>query len=80
MRTDPATRVFGDVRINVVVSAVVFVGAMAYLLLVRKPREVPPFGPAPTDDAPDDREAVPVDTAPADGAGGADGPNPKRSP
>jgi prolipoprotein diacylglyceryl transferase len=80
MRTDPATRVFGDVRINVVVSAVVFVGAVAYLLLVRKPREVPPFGPAPTDDASDDREAVPVDTAPADGAGGADGPNAKRSP
>jgi prolipoprotein diacylglyceryl transferase len=80
MRTDPATRVFGDVRINVVVAAVVFVGAVAYLLLVRKPREVPPFGPASTDDASDDREAVPVDTAPADGAGGAGGPSPKRSP
>jgi prolipoprotein diacylglyceryl transferase len=80
MRTDPATRVFGDVRINVVVAAVVFVGAVAYLLLVRMPREVPPFGPAPTDDASDDREAVPVDTAPADGVGGADGPSPKRSP
>ena len=48
MRTDPATRVFGDIRINVVVSAVVFVGALAYLFLVRGPREV--FGrnaPAP---------------------------------
>jgi prolipoprotein diacylglyceryl transferase len=39
MRSDPATRVFGDIRINVVVSAVVFVGALAYLLIVRKPRE-----------------------------------------
>jgi prolipoprotein diacylglyceryl transferase len=45
MRTDPATRVFGDVRINVVVSALVFAGAVAYLIVVRKPREVPPFPP-----------------------------------
>jgi prolipoprotein diacylglyceryl transferase len=44
MRTDPATRVFGDIRINVVVAAVVFVCAVAYLVLVRRPREVPPFG------------------------------------
>jgi prolipoprotein diacylglyceryl transferase len=47
MRTDPATRVFGDVRINVVVAALVFLGAVAYIALVRAPREVPPFGPAP---------------------------------
>jgi prolipoprotein diacylglyceryl transferase len=40
MRTDPATRVFGDVRINVVVAAVVFVGAVTYLWWVRGPREV----------------------------------------
>jgi len=40
MRTDEATRVFGDIRINVVVSAVVFVGAVLYVALVRKPREV----------------------------------------
>ena len=39
LRTDPATRVFGDVRINVVVAAVVFVAALAYFLLVRGPRE-----------------------------------------
>jgi prolipoprotein diacylglyceryl transferase len=45
MRTDPATRVFGDIRINVVVAGVVYAGAIAYLLLVRKPREVPPFPP-----------------------------------
>ncbi|HEY2195212.1 MAG TPA: prolipoprotein diacylglyceryl transferase [Actinomycetospora sp.] len=39
LRTDPATRVFGDVRINVVVSGVVFVAAVVYLLVVRGPRE-----------------------------------------
>ena len=39
LRTDPATRVFGDVRINVVVAAVVFVGAVVYLIAVRGPRE-----------------------------------------
>jgi prolipoprotein diacylglyceryl transferase len=39
MRTDQATRVFGDIRINVVVSAVVFVLAIVYLVVVRKPRE-----------------------------------------
>ncbi len=41
MRSDEATRVFGDIRINVVVSVVVFVGAVIYLALMRKPREVP---------------------------------------
>jgi prolipoprotein diacylglyceryl transferase len=45
LRTDPATRVFGEIRINVVVAGVVYAGAIAYLLLVRKPREVPPFPP-----------------------------------
>jgi prolipoprotein diacylglyceryl transferase len=45
MRTDPATRVFGDIRINVLVSGIVYAGAVAYLLIVRKPREVPPFEP-----------------------------------
>ncbi|GAA4784733.1 prolipoprotein diacylglyceryl transferase [Actinomycetospora chlora] len=44
MRTDPATRVFGDVRINVVVAGVVFLGAVLYLVLVRGDREV--FGRA----------------------------------
>ncbi|MDN5916727.1 MAG: prolipoprotein diacylglyceryl transferase [Pseudonocardia sp.] len=46
MRTDPATRVFGDIRINVVVSAVVFLGAVAYVLLARRGREElpPPVG------------------------------------
>jgi prolipoprotein diacylglyceryl transferase len=40
LRSDYATRVFGDIRINVVVAAVVFVGAVAYIAAVRKPREV----------------------------------------
>jgi hypothetical protein len=40
MRTDYATRVFGDIRINVVVAALVCVGALVYLAVVRKPREV----------------------------------------
>jgi prolipoprotein diacylglyceryl transferase len=39
LRTDPATRVFGDVRINVVVAGVVFVAALVYFLVVRGPRE-----------------------------------------
>ena len=43
LRTDPATRVFGDIRINVVVAVVVFLGAVTYLVVVRKPREEPPF-------------------------------------
>lgn len=39
MRTDPATRVFGDVRINVVVAAVVFLGAMVYVAVAPRGRE-----------------------------------------
>jgi prolipoprotein diacylglyceryl transferase len=57
MRDDPATTVFGDIRINTVVSAVVFVGAALYLVLMRRPREVldtpdpevEPDGPEPAD-------------------------------
>lgn len=51
MRTDYATRVFGDIRVNVVVSAVVFIGAVLYIALVRKPREV--LDLAPDADKPD---------------------------
>ena len=40
-----STRVFGDIRINVLVAGVVYAGAIAYLLVVRRPREVPPFPP-----------------------------------
>lgn len=53
MRDDPATTVFGDIRINTVVSAVVFVGAALYLVLMRKPREVLPAVAAdPPEDEP----------------------------
>ncbi len=73
MRTDPATRVFGDIRVNVVVSAVVFLGAVAYLAIVRKPREVPPFGPAVGDpDGPDEHNGP-------DDPDGPDGPTPTGS-
>ncbi|GAA2801478.1 prolipoprotein diacylglyceryl transferase [Crossiella cryophila] len=54
MRTDTATLVFG-VRINVIVSAVVFLGAVAFLLLVRGKREDPADwrqDPAPDEDDP----------------------------
>ena len=62
MRSDPATRVFGDIRINTVVSAVVFLGAVAYLLWVRKPREVlapaEDAGPATSPDSADRVESA----------------------
>jgi prolipoprotein diacylglyceryl transferase len=73
MRTDYATRVLGDIRINVVVSAVVCIGALLYLVLERRPREVltgpaaADAGQAPADTAdsedtarPDDEAMVPV--------------------
>ena len=70
MRTDDATRVFGDLRINVVVSAVVFVGAVLYLVLVRRPREVLPTAADAGSESPTgDGELVPV----AAGAGRASG-------
>jgi prolipoprotein diacylglyceryl transferase len=52
LRTDPATRVFGDIRINVVVSAVVFVLAVVYFVLARGrgPREVLPTPASGPDD------------------------------
>jgi prolipoprotein diacylglyceryltransferase len=66
LRTDPATRVFGDIRINVVVSAVVFVLAVVYFVLARGrgPREVLPT-PASGPDGAD------AGAAPAPGEGGA---------
>ncbi|HXV93127.1 MAG TPA: prolipoprotein diacylglyceryl transferase [Pseudonocardia sp.] len=56
MRTDPATTVFGDVRINVVVAAVVFALAVAYIAVAPRGREQ--VGPAPeaTEDAGPDEE------------------------
>ena len=42
IRTDPATTLFGDVRINVVVSAVAFIVAVSAFILTRKrKRETP---------------------------------------
>jgi prolipoprotein diacylglyceryl transferase len=77
LRTDPATRVFGDVRINVVVSALVFAGAVAYLIVVRKPREVPPFPPrsGASDTTTGDTTTDDTDATPAD-----DGAEPDREP
>jgi prolipoprotein diacylglyceryl transferase len=79
MRTDYATRVFGDIRINVVVSAVVFVAAVLYIALVRKPREVldaPPApdgaGTAPATDTPDTPDSADVTDATDARTGGAE--------
>jgi prolipoprotein diacylglyceryl transferase len=69
MRSDPATRVFGDIRINVVVSVVVFVGAVIYLLVVRGPREEPAKASA-GGDGPGPGE--PPDAAPSGGPTSAD--------
>ena len=65
LRSDPATRVFGDIRINVVVSAVVFLGAVVYFLVVRGPRE-DLSGSFLTEDAPGGGASRPD---PADSAG-----------
>ncbi len=77
MRTDPATRVLGDLRINVVVAAVVFVAAVFYVLLAKKGREVLVFAEVREPD----REPVAVGAAASGGgtlgaaaaAGGAGG-------
>jgi prolipoprotein diacylglyceryl transferase len=78
IRTDPATRVFGDIRINVVVAAVVFAGAVAYLVLVRKPREEPPFtredGDAAADPAVATGGTAPAAPNPADDTADDDQP------
>ena len=45
LRTDPATMIFGEVRINVVVSAVVFAAAVAvFVAITRKVRRDPDTG------------------------------------
>jgi prolipoprotein diacylglyceryl transferase len=68
MRTDHATRVFGDIRINVVVAALVFAAAVLYIALVRKPREVLE-GPA----------AAPVEEPVPDGAASGAEPSEEKS-
>ncbi|MGD9986107.1 prolipoprotein diacylglyceryl transferase [Pseudonocardia sp.] len=80
MRTDPATTVFGGVRINVVVSAVVFLAAVAYVAIVRGPRETltGPAAPDPEDSGPTGaapgpaRDADVGGDAPSDAAGADD--------
>jgi prolipoprotein diacylglyceryl transferase len=77
MRTDHATRVFGDIRINVVVSVVVFAAAVAYIALVRKPREVlePPVDeaePAPAETTDGTHEEEGATDRPAEEKDGAE--------
>jgi len=55
MRVDPATEVFGGIRINVVVAAVVFVLAVLYIAFAPRGRERPP-APADPDDRADDTD------------------------
>ncbi|HJC86324.1 MAG TPA: prolipoprotein diacylglyceryl transferase [Candidatus Corynebacterium faecigallinarum] len=65
MRTDSATTVFGDIRINTVVSAVVFVGAAALFLVTRnRTREEPEYVFGPPVEGEDGEDA---DTAGTDG-------------
>lgn len=71
LRTDPATTVFGDIRINTVVSAAVFVVAVALFVLTRKrTREDPEYvaGPPIAEDDADDTE----DTEDTEGNAGGD--------
>ena len=84
LRTDSATLVFGGIRINVVVSVVVFVGAVLYIALAKRGREEPfatgdgadgdAVGSAPVDD---DRAA---DEAVRDTDGPAKTDEPDRDP
>ncbi len=72
MRTDPATQVFG-MRINVLVSAVVFLGAVAYVVLAKRGREqiTRPDGPEPDDGpASTTAEGSATDDDPAPGTAG----------
>jgi prolipoprotein diacylglyceryl transferase len=50
MRSDPATMIFG-LRINVITSAVVFLGALVYLTMARRGREDPATLAAPKEPA-----------------------------
>jgi prolipoprotein diacylglyceryl transferase len=68
LRTDPATTVFG-VRINVITSIVVFLGAVAYLFLVRGPRET--LASAVAGDADQAVEPAATEEHSAEGAPGA---------
>ena len=65
LRVDPATMVYGQ-RINVITSVVVFLGAVAYLFLVRGPREI--LSPTPDTSAAGVADADADDSASADPA------------
>ncbi|MBW0118446.1 prolipoprotein diacylglyceryl transferase family protein, partial [Pseudonocardia abyssalis] len=71
MRTDPATEVFGGIRINNVVSVVVFLGAAAYFALAPRGREVLPRPDEPEPEA---------DAAPAVDLGKRDPADPEPDP
>ena len=82
LRTDTATTVFGGIRINVVVSVVVFAGAVLYIALAKRGREelAPtgagdgPGGDATASAADPDPDAADPDAADPDAADpGADG-------
>jgi prolipoprotein diacylglyceryl transferase len=78
LRTDPATMVFG-VRINVITSVVVFLGAVIYLLVVRGPREtLAPAADAVSDEPGTGRETSSEQTR-AKASADPSGPAPGRS-
>ncbi|AOS62775.1 prolipoprotein diacylglyceryl transferase [Actinoalloteichus hymeniacidonis] len=72
MRTDQATMIFGQ-RINVFTSALVFLGAVAYLVLVRGSREDPSVARG---SAPDGDDGVGADDSGADEASDTRNPSP----
>ena len=63
MRTDPATHVFG-VRINVIVSVLVFLGAVLYIALAPRGRET--IGQAEAAEKADEPAEAPADEEPAE--------------
>lgn len=74
MRTDEATTVFGDIRINTVVSAVVFVGAVVFFIATRsRSREEPAYvaGPEPSDADGDSGDSGDADSGMPPGPDGA---------
>ena len=63
MRTDPATHVFG-VRINVIVSVLVFLGAVLYIALAPRGRET--IGQAEAAEKADEPAEAPANEEPAE--------------
>ncbi|MQA16896.1 MAG: prolipoprotein diacylglyceryl transferase [Pseudonocardiaceae bacterium] len=78
MRTDPATMVFG-LRINVITSVVVFLGAVIYLLLARRGREDPAALAGSPPDGESDRAGGESVSETSDGEGGTPASRPPRS-